>query len=156
MGADPYKIIFNYPYGRSFPVKKSYVYAAWGVLYAICVGLGFVPNPEGFGKVLLVLTGLIFFLPPAFLFYRARKEGDIKTVRILRYISLGVLLATLVLLALNFMSVLFSARVGLVVYVLLVMFSAPMVCCQYWVLSLFLWACLLMLTLPRKSRPGQR
>ena len=55
---------------------------------------------------------------------------------------------SLVFLVLNFLSVYFSAHTGLVVYVLLVMFSAPMVCSQIWVLSLFLWACLLMVTLP--------
>jgi hypothetical protein len=38
-----------------------------------------------------------------------------------------------------------------VLYVLLAMFTAPMICGQSWVLSLFLWACLLMLSLPEKK-----
>ena len=131
-------------------MKKSVVYAIWGVLYCICVGLGFVPNPEGFGKALLVISGLIFFLPPFYLLWRADK----KTVLTLRIISICALALALVLIVLNFMSVAWSAQTGLVMYVLLVMFTAPMACIQYWALSLFLWACILMITL--RNRPGRR
>ena len=131
-------------------MKKSVVYAIWGVLYCICVGLGFVPNPEGFGKALLVISGLIFFLPPFYLLWRADK----KTVLTLRIISICALALALVLIVLNFMSVAWSAQMGLVMYVLLVMFTAPMACIQYWALSLFLWACILMITL--RNRPGRR
>jgi len=137
-------------------VKKSIVYAIWGVLYCICVGLGFVPDPAGFGKVLLVLTSLIFFLPPAYLLWQAEKENNRKTVLVLRLLSGGVLLLSLVLIILNFMSVNWSAQTGLVVYVLLVMFTAPMACGQYWALSLFLWACILMITLRGQNRPGRK
>lgn len=135
-------------------MKKAFVYAVWGVLYAICVGLGFVPNPAGFGKVLLVLTSLIFFLPPAYLLWRAKKENCKQTVLVLRIISACVLVLSLVLIVLNVMSVNWGAQAGLTMYVLLVMFTAPMVCCQYWALSLFLWACVLMVTL--SNRPGRR
>ena len=130
-------------------MKKSYVYAAWGVLYCICVGLSFVAAENAFEKALLVLTGLIFFLPPAYLLWRAKKENCRKTFLILRLISGCVLALSTVLLMLNFLSVYWGARVGLVLYVLLVMFSAPMVCIQSWALSLFLWACILMISLPR-------
>ncbi len=129
-------------------MKKSVVYALWAVLYALCAGLGFLPNPTGFGRILLILTSLIFFVPGFYLAYRAKKENCRKTLLVLRLISGGVLALSLVFLVLNFLSVYFSAHTGLVLYVLLVMFSAPMVCSQVWVLSLFLWACLLMVTLP--------
>lgn len=129
-------------------MKKSVVYAIWAVLYVLCVALGFVPNPTGFGRILLILSALIFFLPGFYLAYRGKKEGNRKTLLALRLISGGVLVLTLVFLVLNFLSIYFSAHTGLVVYVMLVMFSAPMVCGQIWVLSLFLWACLLMLSLP--------
>jgi hypothetical protein len=33
--------------------------------------------------------------------------------------------------------------VGNLLHILLIIVSAPMVCGQYWVLSLFLWACLM-------------
>ena len=136
-------------------MKKTVVYVLWGVLYCLCVGLGFVENPAGLGKALLVITSLIFFLPPFYLIWRAKKENDRRTILILRCISGGALAFSVVLLVLNFLSVYFSAHTGLVLYVLLVMFSAPMVCSQYWFLSLFLWATILMLTLQGR-RPCQR
>lgn len=127
-------------------MKKSYLYAAWGALYCLCVVLGFVPNPQGFGKFLLTVTGIIFFLPPFYLLYLAKKENSRKTLTVLRLLSISSLALTVILLSLNFLSVYFSEQTGLVLHVLLVMFTAPMVCIGYWVLSLFLWACLLMLT----------
>ena len=136
-------------------MKKSYVYGIWALLYCICVGLGFVSDPQGAGKALLVATGFIFFLPPFYLAWRAGKENSRKDLLILRLISGGILLFSLCLLVLNLLSVNFSAHTGLVLYVMLVMFSAPMFCIQHWALGLFLWACLLMLTL-LKPRPCQR
>jgi len=136
-------------------MKKTVVYVLWGVLYCLCVGLGFVQNPVGLGKALLVITSLIFFLPPFYLIWRSKKENDRRTQLVLRCISGGALALSVVLLVLNFLSVYFSAHTGLVLYVLLVMFSAPMVCSQYWFLSLFLWASILMITLQGR-RPYQK
>ena len=136
-------------------MKKSYLYAAWGVLYALCVGLGFVEKAAGFGKFLLVLVGILFFLPPFWLLWQAKKEANRKTLKALRFVSIGFLALSLILLVANFLSVYLSAETGLVLYVLLVMFSVPMVCIQYWALGLFLWACLLFATLPAQ-RPCQK
>ena len=43
-------------------------------------------------------------------------------------------------------------------YVLLAVVSAPMLCGQIWVISLFLWACLLMVSWSnwRKLKPNQK
>jgi len=135
-------------------MKKAFIYALWGVLYCACVGLGFV-SATGFGKTLLAFVGLLFFAPPFYLLWQARKEENRKTVTILRLICILVLALSLLLLVLNFLSVYFSAHTGLVLYVLLVMFTPPMACMQSWAISLFLWACLLMLTL-QKQRPCQK
>ena len=124
-------------------MKKTVLYILWGCLYALCVGLGTVEDPEGLGKVLFVLTSLIFFLPPAVLLYTAKKQGEKKTLLVLRVISILSLSMTLTLLVLNFLSVGASAKIGQRLYELLNLVSAPMLCSQYWVLSLFLWACLL-------------
>ena len=115
-------------------MKKTYLYAAWGVLYALCVGLGFVEKAAGFGKFLLVLVGILFFLPPFWLLWQAKKEANRKTLKALRFVSIGFLALSLILLVANFLSVYLSAETGLVLYVLLVMFSVPMVCIQYWAL----------------------
>ena len=120
-------------------MKIKLTYALWAVLFVICACLGFVPNAVGFGKTLLTVCSLIFFLPGWLLLI----WGQRKQVRIISLCSLG---ASLVLLVANFFSVLASKAVGDALYILLVVVSSPMVCSQYWVLSLFLWACLLMAT----------
>lgn len=132
-------------------MKKSYLYIAWAVLYSVCVGVSFTPSPQGVGEMLLVATALLFFVPPYWLLWQARKTEDRRTVVILRSVAICVLALSALLIALNLVSVNMSSETGLVLYVLLVMFSAPMICGQYWLMSLFLWACLLMLTFQKPS-----
>ena len=127
---------------RSDSVKKTILYTLWGCLYVLCVGLGTADDPQGLGKVLFVLTGLIFFLPPLNILYTARKNHDRTHLLILRVMSGVSLAGTAVLLVLNFLSVGADAETGRRLYELLNLFSAPMVCIQYWAVSLFLWACL--------------
>jgi len=137
------------------PVTK-YLYTAWGVLFALCALMGLfredLPTLKGFGTFLSV----VFFLPPAAVLYRALKqerEQDRLLVRNLAALSLGL---TLVLLVLNFLSVLGSRYLGDLLYYLLAVVSAPMVCGGYWVLSLFGWACLLAAALRRgKTSAGK-
>ncbi len=133
-------------------MKRKLVYGLWGCLYILCVGLGFVPNPQGYGKILLTLTSLIFFLPGAYLVYDAYRTQNRKALVPIRWISGLSLTLTLVLLILNFLSVSWSRAAGKVLYELLVLVSAPMVCSQHWVLSLFLWACMLMASLKKLAR----
>lgn len=131
-------------------MKKSVLYIIWGVLYCACMGFSFVKDPTAGEKVFLVAMSVLFFVPPFYLAWQARKEESRKTLLALRLVSIGVLSLSLILLILNFLSVYFSAKTGLVLYVLLVMCSVPMVCAQHWFLGLFLWACLLMFTIQKK------
>ena len=126
-------------------MKIKLTYVLWAVLFVICGCLGFVQNPVGFGKVLLVLSSLIFFIPGFVLLSWGQRKG----VRIVSICSLAV---TLVLLMANFLSVLASKLAGDILYGLLVFFSSPMLCSQFWVLSLFLWACLLMSTFLKSKK----
>lgn len=133
-------------------MKRKLIYCLWGCLYILCVGLGFVKNPEGYGKVLLTLSALIFFLPGAYLLYDGFRCQNRRAVLQIRWISLLSLALTLVFLILNFLSVHWSAQAGNALYELLILVSAPMVCSQYWVLSLFLWACMLMASFKKPVR----
>lgn len=120
-------------------MSNKLLFALWGVLFIICAGLGFIPEPSG----ILTLVSLLFFLPPAVILYRAGKTGDTASVKLicsLAALSLGL---TLLLLIGNVLSVAASEAVGTALYFLLTIVSAPMICSGYWVLSLFLWACLL-------------
>ena len=125
-------------------MKIKLTYALWAVLFVICGCLGFVQNPAGFGKVLLVLSSLIFFIPGFVLLSWGQRKG----VRIVSICSLAV---TLVLMMVNILSVYASALVGNILHILLVFFSSPMFCIQLRWMGMFLWACLLMSTF-RKTK----
>ena len=124
-------------------MKEKILYAIWASLYILCVGLGTVENAAGLGKALLIASAVIFFLPGGALLYHGLQTGNKKVLQRLRLVCLTSLVLTLILIVANLMSVSASAKTGKVLYDLLQLFSAPMLCGQYWALSLFLWACLL-------------
>lgn len=125
-------------------MKKSTLTAIWGIFYIICAGLGFIPEPAGAVRVFLMVISLLFFVPPAILLYDGIAAGDRKTVRLIRLLSAASLGATLALLIGSFLTAMAGDSLGGVLHVLLGICSVPMFCSNYWVLSLFLWAALLM------------
>jgi len=127
-------------------MKEKIIYILWGCLYALCVGLGTVNNAQGFGKVLLILTALIFFIPGLYLLWLGHKQNRKILVR-LRWVAIASLSLTLGLLVANMFTVLLSEQTGKLLHEILALVSAPMLCGQYWSISLFLWACLLFGTL---------
>lgn len=123
-------------------MKNRWLYAAWGGLYILCAGLGFLPQSTGYANAARVLLGLIFFVPGVLLLLRGL-SGSRKTLRVLRVISgvsLGLTLAALVA---NFLTVLSSDAVAKAMHILLGIVSTPMLCIGHWAWSMFLWACLL-------------
>ena len=138
-------------------MKTKHWYLLWGCLYILCAFLGFIPRAAGFGKFLLVLAAAAFFVPGWVLLYFASSRGQLEHARNVRTLSLISLGTTLLFLVLNFASGHASEAVGKMLYTLLVLFSAPMYCSQYWIASLFLWACLLMtsLSILMKARKGK-
>ena len=124
-------------------MNKKNLYYIWAGLFILTALLGFITEPNGLLKALMVMAAVGFFVPPALLL----KQGDMQDIKLVRNFSLASLITTTVLLVLNVMSVLASEAVGTGLYALLILLSAPMVCSQYWALSMFLWACLLMVSL---------
>lgn len=124
-------------------MNKTAYFALWAGLYILCAGLGFIPAPEGLLSWLMVALAVGFFLPPFLLVRSAGGEGDRLTIALVRNLAVLSLGLTVVSLIANFLSVMASEAVGNAMYAILVILSAPMLCGQYWVLSLFLWACLL-------------
>ena len=123
-------------------VKVIISYCVWLCLYILCVGLGTVENIEGVGKVLFILTSLIFFLPGVYILYLGRKEKNKKVILGVRIVAICSLALTVIVFCVNVIAVGASANVGRDLYDLLNLVSAPMFCAQYWILSVFLWACL--------------
>ena len=129
--------------------KAALYYVLWGVLYSLCLGLGFITERSTAGQWILTLLSIAFFIPGGLLLYTGIRANDKKLLLQVRWISAIALSATLLLLVLNILSVFGSQTLGDVLHVVLCIVSVPMLCSGYWVLSLFLWACLLLLTFPK-------
>lgn len=125
-------------------MKKWILYGFWVVQFIICAVLGFLYNTDTVGQVLQTILGVLFFVPPTVLLIdgiRKKDKPELGRIAIISGVSLG---ATLVALVANLMSVGASEAVGIAFHYILAVVSTPMFCIRYWVLSLFLWACLLM------------
>ena len=132
-------------------MKNKSLLAIWGIFYIICAGLGFIPEPEGAVRIFLTAISVLFFVPPAILLFDAFSAGDEKTIRLIRLLSALSLALTLVLLTANFLAALGANWLGTLLHILLVIGSAPMLCSNYWVLSLFLWAVLLVASCQKRK-----
>ena len=133
----------KFPDGKDAVMKKNWLFALWGGLFILCAGLGFIPEPEGTVKGLMTVLSVLFFLPGGILLHEAQKGKNRKQIRIIRNLSAASLGLTAAVLVLNFLCFAADDAVGDGLYAVLVIVSSPMVCSGYWLLSLFLWACLL-------------
>ena len=120
-------------------MDQKTVMAVWGMLYGLCTVFGFLPEPEGAAKIAGTVLSVVFFLPPVWLLVRGNEKARV-LVRKLAALSLGLTVLTLMA---NFALAVRSEALGNALHILLVVVSSPMICSGYWVLSLFLWACLL-------------
>ena len=132
-------------------VKEWILYAAWLCLYILCVGLGSVEEAEGIAKVFFVLTALIFFIPGIILLVLGKKQQNKKMVLRVRFIAICSLVLTVAVFCATVLAVGSSAQIGSFLPDLLNLVSAPMFCSQYWILSLFGWACLLSASFMKKK-----
>lgn len=114
-------------------------YILWAVLFALCAGCGFIPKPAGAVRAILTALGLLFFVPGIVLLMQKNPKDQ----QIIFRLSAVSLLLTAVLLIFNFLSLGWPRWAGNLVYGLLVIGASPMVCIGPWILSLFLWACLM-------------
>lgn len=127
--------------------NTKHLWIIWAGAYVVCTVCAFFPVAAGALTGLFVLLSLGFFVPPAFLIYKAMQNKWPKVLRIVRNLSLLSLGLTLVMILLNFLSIQASQEWGLVLYWMLILVSTPMICSQVWVIGLFGWAVLLMTTL---------
>ena len=81
------------------------------------------------------------------LLWQGHQTGNTDTLRLVRNLALVSLILSLALIIGNILSILGSEALGNVLYALLVVLAAPMICSRAWALSLFLWASLLMTAL---------
>lgn len=130
---------------------NKWLYSGWGVMYIASVALGLIQEPTGIAKAALLIFSVMFFVPGFLLLYNHLRDGNRKGVALIRGISLVSLVSTLVCLVLFFLFAGLDKEAAVsVTYEVLALVSAPMLCSQYWVVSLFLWACLLFTTFLKK------
>ena len=118
-------------------MSNKALYILWGVLYALCFGLGFIEPGDQRLSTVLTLVSIGFFVPGFVLLAR----GHRKLIRIFSTASLGLTLGVFLL---NVLVTMGDSFVGDFLYVLLGLVSVPMFSSRFWLVSLFLWACLLM------------
>ena len=124
--------------------KPKKLWIVWAILYGICTGLSFFITAPGIFSGAMTVLSIGFFIPGLLLILEGKKRGDavlLKKVRLVCLLSLGL---TTLAVVLNFFSANGSQAWGIAAYWFLLLVSTPMVCGQIWVISLFLWACLLM------------
>lgn len=135
-------------------MKDKQLYLYWLYLYIICAILGFIP-PERNPLVaaLLAIATLVFFAPPAILLYRGVRQKDrphVGRIALISGLSLGI--TTLLFIA-NMLTALSPNDIllGNFFNALLTLFSTPMMCAPYPIISLLLWASLLMVALGHRK-----
>ena len=116
-------------------MSKKMLYSLWGALFVLCAVLGLLPDAGIWG----IAAALVFFLPPALLLYRGDREIR-RLIRNLAALSLGL---TALALVVSMLTAAGSEALGNSLHYVLGIVSVPMFAARYWVLSLFLWACLL-------------
>lgn len=124
-------------------MKNQFLYALWGALFILCAGLGFIPEPAGALSVLLTGLSILFFLPPAVLVWKGRREKDRQGLMLVRNLSIVSLGLSATLIIANFLVAFRSELLGDMLHGVLVVVSSPMICSGHWAMSLFFWACLL-------------
>ncbi len=132
-------------------MKRSTLWLLWGVFYIICAGLGFIPQPQGIVRAMLFLLSLLFFVPPGVLLYEARRHSDRALLRRLRMAALASLILTQLMLIANILTAPYSEGLGTAMHILLGLVSAPMFCSNYFVVPLFLWAVVLIMSFTKKK-----
>lgn len=114
-------------------------YYVWLGLFLITAVLGFFPQQDGILRILRLALTVLFFAPPVVILRR----GSSRDARRIFAISAASLCLSASVIVLSVIFARAGAFLGNILHIVLVIVSAPMVCGGVWVLSLFLWACLM-------------
>lgn len=130
-------------------MKEKILYLFWLAMYIICVGMGTILERNIIIHILLMVLALAFYIPGLLLVIEGIKQNDPKILLRVRIVCICSLVLSLILIVANIASVYASSSVGNVLNQVLLIVATPMHCCYYRFISLFLWACLLIGTMPR-------
>lgn len=133
-------------------MKEKLLYIIWGCMAILCVGLGTLETENLMIQIPMMVLAVMFFLPAGILLYDAITKKNRKGILRLRWISLASLVLTLVMLIAFILTAATGNPAADVLYDILLVVSCPMICAQQWLISLFLWACLLFATFVKTDR----
>lgn len=134
-------------------LKYPVLYRIWAGLFALTavLGLCFPDVEHAAGRFALQAVTVCFFFPPWLILVKAKQSGALRHVKLLRYLSAASLGATLVFLCAGILSVRAPEALGNLLHILMTVICAPLVCSNYYVLPMFLWATLLVGSFGRKK-----
>ena len=130
-------------------MKEKILYLFWLAMYIICVGMGTILERNILIHILLMVLALAFYIPGLLLVIEGIKQNNSKILLRVRIVCICSLVLSLVFIVANIASVYASSSVGNVLNQVLLIVATPMHCCYYRFISLFLWACLFIGTMPR-------
>lgn len=130
-------------------MKKIVLYSIWLCLYILCVGMGTIIPQTAVQSGALTILAVIFFIPGVLLLLEGFRNDNQKLLKQVRIISLLSLILTLSLIVLNILTVNAGTAVGQALNDVLLLVSAPMFCCHWQGISIFLWACLFVGSFPK-------
>ncbi len=132
-------------------MKQKLIYLLWLFLYIICAGLGTLEEEILLLQLFQGLFAALFYVPPVLLVVEGLKKR--KYLLQLRVLSILSLVLTLGFMIAQIASAAYgSEAAGTTLNQLYILVAAPMHCLPYGFISIFLWACLLILTFPRLWR----
>ena len=133
-------------------VRYQTLYLCWAGLFVLTGVLGLVfPDSSGLGRAALLGLSVAFFLPPWMILLKARQEENLHHRRLIRLLSAAALLAATVLLCVSILSANGSDGLNTALHAVVSIVTAPMICSNYYVVPLFLWATLLVGSFTRKK-----
>lgn len=134
-------------------LRYQTLYYIWGGLFALTAVLGLLfPNVEHEAALAaLMAVSVGFFVPPWLILEKAKGENRLFHVRLLRYLAIASLTATLVFLCAGILSVRYDQAVGDLLHIMMTILCAPLVCSNFYVVPMFLWATLLVGSFGRKK-----
>ena len=130
-------------------MKEKILYLFWLAMYIICVGMGTLTERSVFIHTLLMVLAIAFYIPGLLLVIEGIKQNNAKILLRVRIVCICSLVFSLVFIIANIASVYASPVVGNVLNQVLLIVATPMHCCYYRFISLFLWACLFIGTMPQ-------
>ena len=133
-------------------MKEKMLYFIWAVLFIVCVALGMNTDAQGAEKVATIVVSVLFFIPRFILVLDAVKSENKKTMLLIRCLSIASLSLTVLMLVISTLAATSSGAGAQIIHTILLVVSTPMFASHYWIISLFLWASLLMLSIPDRKK----